>query len=70
MGLLDFDDQEILSKQGLVPRDKPWYERRRKEDEFEDNFAKLQNAGHIENSADFADSAFADRKPEDAPEKI
>lgn len=60
MSLLDFDDKEILKSKGIMPADKPYYQRRREED----NFAELQNLGHKENSADFADSPFADRREE------
>lgn len=68
MGLLDFDDKAALK--GIMPSDRPRWERRKKERELEENFGELQNLGHAENSADFADSAFADRKREDAPEQI
>lgn len=63
MGLLDFDDNEIL-KGRKMPTDRHWRDRRRAESELEENFSDLQNLGHEENSKDFSDSPFADRKPE------
>lgn len=56
MGLLDFDDKEILK--GIVPADRPAWERRK----FQNNFEDLQQLDRNENSADFADSRFADRR--------
>jgi hypothetical protein len=58
MGLLDFDDDKILAERS-VPTDRPYRERRR----FEDNFEDLQRMGRErEQSADFEDSPFADRQ--------
>lgn len=58
MGLLDFDDNEIL-KGRTMPTDRHWRDRRRAENNFED----LQLLGSKEQSQDFEDSAFADRQP-------
>jgi hypothetical protein len=55
MGLLDFNDDEILAERRL-----PAYGRRVRD---VDNFEELQNLGHYENSTDFSDSPFADRQP-------
>lgn len=63
MGLLDFDDKEIMKGRNL-PTDRNWRDRRRAENELEENFAALQNLGRKENSENFSDSPFADRTPE------
>lgn len=62
MGLLDFDDEEIMRKSGI--RRAP----RRSVDTHteEENFLALQNHGLTINSEDFSDSPFADRRPLDA----
>jgi hypothetical protein len=66
MGLLDFDDDEIMKGRKLPTRGR-W---RNSEHEFEPdrNFSELQNLGHKENSADFEDSPFADRQPKQEEE--
>ena len=58
MGLLDFDDKEILKKRGIMPANRPKWQRRK----MEDNFEELQPIGHGRNSMDFEDSPFADRQ--------
>ena len=61
MGLLDYDDWEILKQAGILKGGrKPMRSNAIREDE--QRFADLQNLGHKENSADFSDSPFADRK--------
>lgn len=60
MGLLDFDDEAILKRFGK--RAKYKWERQQDEKFLEDNFSTLQNLGRKENSEDFSDSPFADRK--------
>lgn len=55
MGLLDFNDDEILAGRKLPNND---HNRRKSYD----NFEELQNLGHKQNSEDFSDSPFADRK--------
>lgn len=60
MGLLDFDDEAILKRFGK--RTKYKWERQQDEKFLEDNFSTLQNLGRKENSEDFSDSPFADRK--------
>lgn len=59
MGLLDFDDDKILAGRRL-PTDRPKWERRKLENNFED----LQLLGHAEQSQDFEDSPHADRGDE------
>lgn len=61
MGLLDFDDEKIL-KSRTMPAYVPKWRLHKKDAELEENFNALQNLGHSEQSADFSDSAFADRK--------
>lgn len=58
MGLLDFDDNEIM-KGRRMPRDRFWRERRK----LENNFEELQLLGSKKQSQDFEDSKFADRQP-------
>lgn len=59
MGILDFDDNEILRKSGITKRRAKHHDHA---SESEDNFEVLQNLGHAPNSEDFADSPFADRR--------
>lgn len=61
MGLLDFDDEEILRSRPVFKR-RTREEVRREEDHLDENFGALQTLGHEENSADFSDSMFADRR--------
>lgn len=61
MGLLDFDDEKIL-KSRTMPAYVPKWRLHKKDAELEENFHALQNLGHSEQSADFSDSAFADRQ--------
>lgn len=63
MGLLDDDVRPPLPSKGK------WRENARAF-EPDANFGELQNLGHHEQSKDFSDSPFADRKKEDAPEEI
>lgn len=70
MGLLDFDDREILKNAGIMKADDSKYRRRRAEVEMENNFTELQNLGHHEQSADFSDSPHADRIPLKEEEQV
>ncbi len=60
MGLLDFDDEEIMK--GFVPAIAQ-KKSRKKDFDPDENFGDLQKIGHEPNSEDFSDSPFADRKP-------
>ena len=61
MGLLDFDDEKILRESGIRKSGRQPSRRDAVLDD-EERFAALQNLGHEENSKDFSDSPFADRK--------
>ncbi len=68
MGLLDFDDKEIM--RGFVPAIKSPKPRKRPDFEPDENFGALQQMGTHEQSADFADSPFADRRPVTEEEQV
>lgn len=64
MGLLD--DVPMPKRLPTTGR----YRTNSREFEIEENFKDLQNLGHTEQSADFSDSAFADRQPIKEEEQI
>ncbi len=68
MGILDFDNDEILAQHGIIPAKKNMHFKR--DSQLEENFEALQDMGRKENSKDFSDSPHADRAPEDISENL